>query len=751
MLSLFSRKNINGKPIWLCKKACWFAITPLFLVFFLLFSQNSFAASNKGSGQSKAPTLPATLKADKIFGDQNNNTIDAIGHVELIKNENTIFSDKMTYDRNNNIIKAFGDVKIINYQTGNVIAEYADIKDDLSSGHFDNAKIIFINGSYLTSPKVTQESKTVTVLDKSIFSVCPNEEIAKDNDLAGKKTDAVTIKSSTTTIVKDQEKVKLNNAIIKFYNVPILYSPYMSVPFPSSKRKSGFLAPSYMNNTRFGLGFVIPYYFNIAPNRDLTTTLRYHPSQNSIILRNEFRHLTRAGKYNIDIEVANNTIKPLATTNTTTTTSSTVNNEDIRWTGKTKGDFKLNANSDVEFDVFHVGDKNYQRDYHNDYRDHTTSTANVDYIKGRNYYSAGLMSIQELDLNQDSTLQPTAAPILNAYKESKPGSYNERYSIAANSTVISRKNGLQYRRVSAKPEVKIPYNLHGNLFEASANVQSDIYNLEDNSNKYTTPSTNYRTAVTNFRPEAALNWSLPVARNFKKSTLVIEPMANFVMSGYQNNFNLIPDQDSNNNELTQNNLFLNDRFFGYDRNEAGKRYSYGMKSSLFNSLGQFSFGLGQSVRKSYRAQDITLRGFNDNNKSNIVGELFYRSKKHFDITYNFHLNESNYNNELNEVISTFNFDRILVSASYLLLKKTIYNPTARNQLTASSTIKLTKSLNLDLASTRDFAAGREIYRKIGITYNGCCIIYGFSITESHPANFTIPQISYNFILSIRSF
>jgi lipopolysaccharide assembly outer membrane protein LptD (OstA) len=72
-------------------------------------------------------------------------------------------------------------------------------------------------------------------------------------------------------------------------------------------------------------------------------------------------------------------------------------------------------------------------------------------------------------------------------------------------------------------------------------------------------------------------------------------MANFVVSDYRTKNNMIPLEDSIDSELTFSNLFANDRISGYDRNESGQRISYGLKTSVFNQLGEFNFTAGQAM------------------------------------------------------------------------------------------------------------------------------------------------------------
>lgn len=79
------------------------------------------------------------------------------------------------------------------------------------------------------------------------------------------------------------------DAWLSFYGVPLFYTPYISFPV-SDARKSGFLAPSFGRSTRSGNTIEIPYYWNIAPNYDLTLRPRYM-SRRGLLLGSRFRYL----------------------------------------------------------------------------------------------------------------------------------------------------------------------------------------------------------------------------------------------------------------------------------------------------------------------------------------------------------------------------------------------------------------------------------------------------------------------------
>jgi LPS-assembly protein len=81
-------------------------------------------------------------------------------------------------------------------------------------------------------------------------------------------------------------------ARVDFKGVPIMYLPWLSFPL-GTQRKSGFLFPSLGHSTRSGVQFVVPYYWNIAPNADLTFEPAFY-GRRGLDIAGQFRYLTRA-------------------------------------------------------------------------------------------------------------------------------------------------------------------------------------------------------------------------------------------------------------------------------------------------------------------------------------------------------------------------------------------------------------------------------------------------------------------------
>ena len=80
-----------------------------------------------------------------------------------------------------------------------------------------------------------------------------------------------------------------HNIVLAFKDMPVFYFPYLSFPI-TDERQSGFLFPRQGYGSETGLDLAVPYYWNIAPNRDMTITPRLM-SERGVLLGVEYRFL----------------------------------------------------------------------------------------------------------------------------------------------------------------------------------------------------------------------------------------------------------------------------------------------------------------------------------------------------------------------------------------------------------------------------------------------------------------------------
>ncbi|MDC0910604.1 LPS assembly protein LptD [Candidatus Pseudothioglobus singularis] len=129
--------------------------------------------------------------------------------------------------------------------------------------------------------EVIKKTPSSVLLTNSTYSLCPIEE----NDWL--------IEADQIELKLDKNRGVADNALIKFYGVPIFYTPKYS--WVLSGRGSGFLTPDYstynepgQNDDAYSLR--IPYYLNLAPDRDLLVALTYMSSRR-FIYEGTFRQL----------------------------------------------------------------------------------------------------------------------------------------------------------------------------------------------------------------------------------------------------------------------------------------------------------------------------------------------------------------------------------------------------------------------------------------------------------------------------
>ena len=129
--------------------------------------------------------------------------------------------------------------------------------------------------------EVIEKTPSSVLLTNSSYSLCP----VNQNDWL--------IDADKIELNLEKNRGLADNAMVKFYGVPIFYTPKYS--WVLSGRGSGFLTPSYSSYNEIGkkenhYSLRVPYYFNLAPDRDLLLALNYMSSRR-FIYEGKYRQL----------------------------------------------------------------------------------------------------------------------------------------------------------------------------------------------------------------------------------------------------------------------------------------------------------------------------------------------------------------------------------------------------------------------------------------------------------------------------
>ena len=128
---------------------------------------------------------------------------------------------------------------------------------------------------------VSTPQANLVVLDRVTYTTCPKGKA--DWELRARR---ITLNTRSKRGVGHSTRVV-------FKGVPILYLPWISFPL-TSDRQTGLLFPTLGSSSRSGATLSIPWYWNIAPNQDLTATPTIY-SRRGLGLGAEYRLLTDSG------------------------------------------------------------------------------------------------------------------------------------------------------------------------------------------------------------------------------------------------------------------------------------------------------------------------------------------------------------------------------------------------------------------------------------------------------------------------
>jgi LPS-assembly protein len=229
-----------------------------------------------------ANTEPAFIRADSLQGRPSLDTI-ATGQAEMRKRSIIVKSDRLEYYQPDDLVKAKGNVRIV--RNGDLYTgPELELKVDAFSGHFLNPSYNFLrNDSSGQARRLDFIDDKRSIAYDTTFSTCKPEP-----QVLSWVPDWV-LKATKIHFDLEDESGRAEDVRLQFKDVTILSLPAMGFPL-TDKRKSGVLPPSINLDNVSGFETTLPYYWDIAPNRDLTLypTLK---TKRGLQLGSEFRYL----------------------------------------------------------------------------------------------------------------------------------------------------------------------------------------------------------------------------------------------------------------------------------------------------------------------------------------------------------------------------------------------------------------------------------------------------------------------------
>ncbi len=506
------------------------------------------------------PSRPADIAIDdhRIFIDSDDALLGADGNavvngrVRVRQDERSIAGDSVAYDYNINQVTIKGSVDFLDprLRVQSVTGRY----DPVGGADFSDAIFQLMDRSGRGTAKAIDVSPDGKVLlNQAFYTSCP---VGRDDWMLH----ASDIKLDTTLQVGVAHHVTM-----RFMDVPIFYTPYISFPL-GDERKTGVLYPSLGHSGNNGFELAVPYYFNLAPNYDLTLTPGILTAR-GVQLSEDFRYLTASSHGQIDATFLPNDKK--------------ADDEDrsyLHFTDITDLMRGLRADADIA----NVSDVNYFQDFAVG-----TAQTSVTYLERRadlQYYDdvwrirAELQNFQTIDSAVSAADRPySRVPRVLANALYPIDDSNLEFVFDSEAVDFVREVGPTGLRLDLSPELRWSNRGPGYFFEPAIGYDFTQYDLRDA--VIGTPS-----APTRALPYARLDAGLVFERDAGSQgqrTQTLEPRIVYSYVPYRNQ-NDLPIFDSALPDFNLTELFRTNRYVGSDRIGDANQLAMALTTRLFN-------------------------------------------------------------------------------------------------------------------------------------------------------------------------
>ena len=581
--------------------------------------------------------VPIYFSADEVEEDSKTGIITARGDVNISREGMTLKADTLSYDRKNDILTADGNISIMHPDGVVVFSDHAELSEKMTKASISEVKAILADESRLAAKRIKQTSEKDKHFFYAVYSPC---DVCQENPKP-----LWSIKARKITHDVSNQDVYYRSAFLNIKDVPVLYTPFLSHPDPTVKRRSGFMPPSLASNKYLGSAIELRYFFNLSDHEDLLLSPIFSTDQN-IVFGGRYRKMLYSG----ELDMSGTIMRDRKT-------------DENRGNINAKGRYEFNDLWVGKMDINYASDGAYLKDLSLAGKTETwlTSTISAERFKGRDYtsiegYSYKLVSysLRTSNFNEYKNREyskPYILPLATYEIVSDPSSIGSYFKNTFNMASIYREHdGTQTQRGTMINSWNLPYTSpFGEKYRLVASVKSDLYYIDDYLNSY---NETYTGAVTRVFPQLGLEWRLPFVRATESSRQILEPTIVAVAApNGGNKINKIPNEDSLNAQLDDTNILSLDRYAGYDRNDTGSRISYGINWSAYgNVIGRTSSFFGQSYYLNDNESFNRSLG-NDSNFSDYVGRIFAAPNSYIDFNYRFRLDKNNFNIKYSEINS----------------------------------------------------------------------------------------------------
>ena len=720
-----------------------------------------------GQRSAANPDAQMLLEADQVIYNNDDETVTAVGNVQIAYDDYTLTAQRVIYSRATNRVIAMGDVEILQPSGERIFAEEIDITDDFSDGFVSALKVETADNTRLAAESAERRDGEISVFTNGVYTAC---EPCRENPA---KPPLWQIRANRVIINNRTQRVEYEGASFELFGKPIAYLSRFSHADPAIRRKSGFLIPSFTYTETLGTGVTGRFFWAMAPNYDLTAAGTYYTNQ-GFLGEVEWRHRLANGQYNIRFANINQK-------NPDAFDSNTIDyREENRSAIMTSGRFTINPRWKFGWNALFQSDENFARTYNlNNFNSRdVTNEVYLTGLDGKNYFDlrAQKFIVQDNRYDQITSLsgaqklqsqQGNALPIFDYNRVSDYPVAGGQVALDVNVQNIYRHNpqvinsdgttdilpnerfhGIagNSTRASIASEWKRSEIFNGAVVTASLSGRGDaiFLNTDDLDSEFNPLTSN----DTLWRGMAAgmLEIRYPLIAEDGFATHIFEPIAQVIVRPDETHIGEFPNEDAQSFVFDTTNLFEQDKFSGYDRVEGGTRANVGFRySATYLNGSTFNLVAGQSYQlagqNSYDQRDLVNAGLEsglETKHSDYVVSGDVNTNNGFAMGVGGRFDEKDLEFKRGEVSARYAGSQVSLSGNYVFIanqpRYAAYNVSGitadRHEANASASVKLGDYWRAFGAASFDIEQGNLYSRKIGLAYDDSCFSFSVAYHES---------------------
>ena len=590
---------------------------------------------------------------------------------------------------------------IFNLKNQNYIAQDIDInfKKDL----FGNTN----NDPRFKGLSSTSENG-VTTINKGVFTSCKKNSNCPPWAIQAEK---ISYDNNTKQITYD-------NALVKLYDIPVLYFPKFFHPGPTVKRQSGFLVPHVNNSNILGSSLQIPYFHAVSIDKDFT----FKPTifdKDIFMFQNEYRQQNKNSFFTTDFNIVDGYQSKKSNEENTLTHLFSKYQADLDFENFIESSLNISfqkVNNDTYLKVFDTNIVN--TDLKPDNFDTLTSDIDFYFENEKFALKAGFTAYENLSKINSDRYQY----VLPYYDFSK-SFFNNNFAsvnfISQGDNILKDTNSLRSRMINNLKIESFDYYLKSGVKNNfNYYLKNTITAGKNNVNYDSSPHVKFMNIfeATSSFPLINISESFVDYLNPKLS-LRINPSE---MKEYKNDNRLI------NNE----NLFNIDRLGLIDTLESGHNLTLGLdykKEKIKDINKYFEFKLGKVLRLKSNT-NIPSNSTLDKKNSNYFGKITNNLNKNINFNYQFSINHDLDQVQYNSFGTTISRDNFTTTFNYLEENEAIGSS---NILENVTTFNLNEHNFISFRTRENKEIDLTEYYDLIYEYRNDCLIAGIKYNKTY--------------------